>query len=90
MLLARVLHTPSASTIVHATHAVARCGIVCRDGNTTRRGLFVVFLLTFVPYFVPYDQRPPLYRDGLTREESAQKAKYRALGMDLDKAPFVD
>ena len=55
-----------------------------------RRLFLIVYILSFVPYLMPYEVRPELYRDGLTTEQIAEKRRYRELGMDLSKAPFTD
>ena len=71
----------------------SRCLIACeypdkKKIGIVRRIFLIVFLLSFAPYFMPYEQRPEIYSDGLTREQIADKKRNRALGMDLSKVPF--
>ena len=52
--------------------------------------LFVGLLLSFVPYFLPYENQPAFYHDGFTVEERRQRAEHRRVkkvlgGGDIQK-----
>lgn len=47
------------------------------------RALWVVLLLSFVPYFLPYEMQPSAYHDGLTTEQRRDRAEYQRLQRTL-------
>ena len=70
-------------------------------GGGWRRALLLLYVLSFVPYLLPDERRPALYRDGKPETEIATDRRKRAwrryLGGDLTRiagweaiAPVVD
>lgn len=57
-----------------------------------RRALWAALLLSFVPYFMPLERRPPLYRDGKPAQDIARTQKARRasafIGGDITSIEF--
>ena len=52
-----------------------------------RRTLFVMFLLSFAPYFLPEDDKPAAYRPK-TKKELDLKKRDKFIGGQIDKLTF--
>lgn len=62
--------------------------------NTRRRIIWVILALSFVPYGLPTEYQPSIYKDGKTPEEirrgQRERRLNRVLGGNLRKTEFGD
>ena len=85
---------PAPLVTVHAAaHASGRCAnavVMKKDAPrpVLGRTLFVVFLLSFAPYFLPYEKQPDAYHDGKTMQERRHAAAHRRMRQTFDDADF--
>ena len=50
-----------------------------QQNNRRSTILFVVFLLSFTPYFLPVSVQPGIYHDGISIDEQKQRQKIRKM-----------
>jgi hypothetical protein len=90
-MMMSVAHS-SRQCVIAAAHARRVCAspVLCDGVNKPRRGLIVLLLLSFAPYFLPADAQPRWYRDGKSVEQLRDEAYARRLntfiGGDIDRA----
>ena len=81
-----MLYLPSISTI--STTIVMNEDEENDNVNEIRRILFIIYFLSFIPYFLPSKLRPSFYKDSKTyeeiNEEKKKKELKRFIGGDID------